>query len=98
MDARRRLWLLLCETVDGITRYAIDSVASLEPMLGPEVAAAFRDRLIKFWRLWRPKQKSEKAEIPSHPVLWLLGLGVGCLCGGGVGGLCQRHDLGVFQL
>jgi hypothetical protein len=69
MDARLyHLWLLLCETVDASTRYAIDSVAPLEPMLGPEVASAFRDGLIKFWRLWRPKLKSEKAEKERNQI------------------------------
>jgi hypothetical protein len=59
------------------------------------------DGLVRRSGLCRPstradKLKSEKAEFP--PILWSLGLGVGCLCGGGVGGLCQYHDLGVFPL
>jgi len=66
MDARLyRLWLLLGETVDGSMRYAIDGVASLEPMLGAEVAAASRDGLIKFCQLWRPKLKARRRR--SHP-------------------------------
>jgi hypothetical protein len=55
------LWQLLSETVDSNSRYAIDSVAPLEPMLGPEVAAALRDGLIQHWRLWTPKLKSARS-------------------------------------
>ena len=61
-DARLyHLWLLLCEAVDTNSRYAINTVAPLEPMLGPDVAAALRDALIKFWREWPPKPKSERS-------------------------------------
>jgi hypothetical protein len=55
------IWQLLSETVDGSNRYAIDSVAALEAMLGPEVAAAFQDGLIQHWRLWTPKLKSARS-------------------------------------
>ena len=55
------LWQLLTETVDASSRYAIDSIAPLEPMLGPEVAAATRDGLIQHWRLWTPKLKSDRS-------------------------------------
>jgi hypothetical protein len=55
------LWLLLSQTVDANTCYAIDSVAPVEPMLGAEVAAALRDALIQHWRLWRPRLKSTRA-------------------------------------
>jgi hypothetical protein len=55
------LWQLLSETVDGSTRYALDSIVPLEPMLGPQVAAAARDGLIHHWRLWSPKLKSARS-------------------------------------
>ena len=55
------LWLLLSETVDASSRYAIDSIAPLEPMLGAEVAAALQDALIQHWRVWRPSLKSARA-------------------------------------
>jgi hypothetical protein len=55
------LWQLLTETVDASSRYAIDSIAPLEPMLGSEVAAATRDGLIQHWRLWTPKLKSARS-------------------------------------
>ena len=61
------LWQLLTETVDASSRYAIDSIAPLEPMLGPEVAAATRDGLIQHWRLWTPKLKSARsADEPNE--------------------------------
>ena len=44
-----------------INRYAIDDVAALEPLLGSELTAAFRDALIGFWRQWRPQLVSERA-------------------------------------
>ena len=77
MDGRLyHLWLLLCQTADVSTRYSIDSVGRLEPMLGPEVAAAFRDGLIKFWRLWRPRLKSEKAAKERNQINSLDSMGI----------------------
>jgi hypothetical protein len=55
------LWQLLSETVDASSRYAIDRIAPLEPMIGREVAAAVRDGLIQHWRLWTPKLKSARS-------------------------------------
>jgi hypothetical protein len=54
------LWQLLTQTVDSSSRYAIDSIAPLEPMLGAEAAAALRDAIMQHWRLWRPRLKSTK--------------------------------------
>lgn len=55
------LWLLLSQTVDASTCYAIDSTAPIEPMLGAELAAALRDALIQHWRLWQPTLKSTRS-------------------------------------
>jgi hypothetical protein len=55
------LWQLLSQMVDASSRYAIDSFAPLEAMLGSEVAAAARDGLIQYWRLWRPRLKSARS-------------------------------------
>jgi hypothetical protein len=62
------LWQLLSETVDASSRYAIDSIAPLEPMLGPEVAAAVRDGLIQHWRLWTPKLKSARSAAERNQI------------------------------
>ncbi len=70
------LWLLLSEAVDANTRYAIDTVAPLEPMLGPEVAAALRDALIRFWRQWQPKLKSERSANERNRILGLDCMGI----------------------
>jgi hypothetical protein len=62
VDARLfHLWKLLSDTVDSGTRYAIDSAASIEPVLGSELADRLQEALIRFWRLWKPKLKSEMA-------------------------------------
>jgi hypothetical protein len=62
------LWQLLTETVDASSRYAIDSIAPLEPMLGKEVAAAARDGLIQHWRLWTPKLKSARSAAERNQI------------------------------
>jgi hypothetical protein len=54
------LWSLLSDTVDASTRYAIHTVAPVEPMLGADLAAELRDALIRHWRLWEPTLKSTK--------------------------------------
>jgi hypothetical protein len=62
VDARLyHLWQLLRDTVDASTRYAIDSVAPLEPVIGEAAAAALRDALIEHWRNWQPRLKSSRA-------------------------------------
>lgn len=77
VDARLyHLWLLLCEAVDASSRYAINTVAPLEPMLGPDVAAALRDALIKFWRQWRPTPKSERSAGERNRIASLDCMGV----------------------
>jgi hypothetical protein len=55
------LWNLLVSATRGSSRYAIASVAPVEPILGPELAAALRDGLIRHWRSWNPRAKSAKS-------------------------------------
>jgi hypothetical protein len=54
------LWQLLDKSVNARTGYAIDGVASLEPILGPELTAAVRDGLIEHWRGCRPRLRSDR--------------------------------------
>jgi hypothetical protein len=54
------LWRLLSVAVNRDSRYAIESVAPLEPMLGAELATEVRDALIAHWRAWQPRVKSER--------------------------------------
>ena len=54
------LWRLLSSALGDTNRYAIDDVTAIEPMVGSDVTAAFRDALIGFWRQWRPKLVSER--------------------------------------
>ena len=62
------LWLLLSQTVDASTRYAIDSIAPIEPMLGAELAAALMDALIQHWRLWQPTLKSTRSANEQNQI------------------------------
>ncbi|MGE0854154.1 MAG: hypothetical protein AB7O44_31850 [Hyphomicrobiaceae bacterium] len=54
------LWQLLSSAAGRDSRYAIDSVAPLEPMLGAELAGEVREAIIGHWRLWRPRLKSAR--------------------------------------
>jgi hypothetical protein len=54
------LWELL-SSMDGQSRYAIDDVRLVEPILGAELTAAFQDALITFWRQWDPTLESDRA-------------------------------------
>jgi hypothetical protein len=76
-DARLfHLWKLLNDTVDSSTRYAIDSVAPIESVLGRELADRLEEGLLRFWRLWKPKLKSEKAsgELNQTSLIDCMGL------------------------
>lgn len=55
------LWQFLNSAMQSRNRYAIESVAPVEPVLGPEVAAALRDGLIRHWRTWEPTRESTRA-------------------------------------
>jgi hypothetical protein len=54
------LWHLLTLTVDINKGYAIESVQSLEPILGLDATGLLRGALISHWRAWRPTLKSGK--------------------------------------
>ena len=54
------LWQLLSSAVRTNSRYAIDSVTAVEPVLGRELAGALRDGLIRHWRTWEPFRKSTR--------------------------------------
>ncbi len=54
-------WRLLRMASPQNTRYAIDSVAPLEPMIGYEAAVAVGDALISLWRRRRPQLRSTRA-------------------------------------
>jgi hypothetical protein len=62
------LWRLLSSAVHGNSRYAIDSVTAVEPILGRELAAALRDGLIRHWRTWEPSRKSTRAPEDRNTV------------------------------
>lgn len=68
-DTRSRLYDLWCLLDKARARYAIDSVAPLEPMFGREVADAVRDGLIAHWRSWRPELKSTKGLAGRNAIL-----------------------------
>ncbi len=55
------LWQLLQSLAPSGSRYAIDTVAPLEPLIGREAALAVRGGLIGLWRVWRPILRSERA-------------------------------------
>jgi hypothetical protein len=54
------LWHLLNAALGSQARYAIETVAPLEPMLGAELAGAVRDGIIAHWRAWAPRPKSAR--------------------------------------
>jgi hypothetical protein len=61
IDARLyHLWQLLSRATGRHSRYAIETVAPLVPILGQDVADALRDGLIAHWRAWRPRVKSQR--------------------------------------
>lgn len=70
------LYRLLSETAGTEARYAVDTVAPLESILGPELTSTFRDALIGHWRLWRPRLKSTKELAKRNQISMLDCMGV----------------------
>ena len=61
IDARLyHLWQLLSRATGRKSRYAIETVAPLIPILGQDLADALRDALISHWRAWLPRLKSQR--------------------------------------
>jgi hypothetical protein len=56
------LWELLSHAADADHRYALDSVAPLEPMIGRDAAEGFRLGLIAHWRAWTPWLRSARKD------------------------------------
>lgn len=54
------LWELLNWTTNSGSRYGIEDVTPIVPVVGQPVADAFRDGLIAFWPLWKPKLVSSR--------------------------------------
>jgi hypothetical protein len=54
------LWQLVNAVGTNQSRYAVDDLGPLEPMLGSAVVGALRDAFINFWRHWKPRLRSEK--------------------------------------
>lgn len=70
------LWQLLSNAVVSNARYAVGTVRSIEPALGPELAAAFRDGLIRHWRTWQPVAKSTRPADSRNTINSLDAMGI----------------------
>ncbi len=73
------LWHLLSQAVNAEGRFALDSVAPLEPMIGQEAAEGFRLGLIAHWRAWTPWVRSAREgaklnEIRPFDCMGLVGI------------------------
>lgn len=56
------LWELLSQTAGAHSRYALDNVAPLEPMIGVEAAEGFRLGIIAHWRARTPWVRSARED------------------------------------
>jgi len=70
------LWHLLNQTQDVDYKYAIDSVAPLEPMIGVQAANTFRAGLIAHWRAWNPWLRSTRKDDELNQVRSLDCMGI----------------------
>jgi hypothetical protein len=70
-------WYLHCrlrEDRDPLNRWSVSNWRSLEPEFGIEVAEAFRDGAVGFWRRSSPVMLSQGAESSNTPVAVIFGL------------------------
>jgi hypothetical protein len=70
------LWRLLNMSDDVDRKYAIDSVAPLEPMIGPEATEGFRVGLIAHWRAWDPWPRSTRKDEELGQIRFLDCMGI----------------------
>ena len=69
------LWQLL-SNASGDSRYALDSVAPLEPMIGLAATEAFKRGLIAHWRAWTPWVRSVRKDEELNQVRNLDSMGI----------------------
>jgi hypothetical protein len=62
------LWQLLQSATPQSSRYALDTVVPLEPLIGQEASLAVRDGLIGLWRVWEPWLKSAREENKRNQI------------------------------
>ena len=70
------VWQLLSSAASSNARYAIETVRSIEPALGTELAASFRDGLIRHWRTWQPAAKSARPADSRNSINSLDAMGI----------------------
>jgi hypothetical protein len=70
------LWHLLSMSDDVDRKYAIDSVAPLEPMIGPQATEGFRVGLIAHWRAWDPWLRSTRKDEELNQIRFLDCMGI----------------------
>jgi hypothetical protein len=70
------LWHLLSLSDDVDRKYAIDSVAPLEPMIGAQATEGFRVGLIAHWRAWDPWLRSTRKDEDLNQVRFLDCMGI----------------------
>jgi hypothetical protein len=76
-DARLfHLWHLLSLSDDVDRKYAIDSVAPLEPMIGAQATEHFRVGLIAHWRAWDPWLRSTRKDEELNQIRSLDCMGI----------------------
>lgn len=77
MDGRLlSLWQLLSAADWGKNRYAIDSLAAIEPVLGTELTEELRRALIGFWRNWTPRLASTRLSAERNQINTLDCIGI----------------------
>jgi hypothetical protein len=70
------LWQLLNQTEDVDRKYAIESVAPLEPMIGALAVEHFRIGLIAHWRAWDPWLRSTRKDEELNQIRLLDCMGI----------------------
>lgn len=70
------IWRLLNEAAGNGSRYAVDDLSSLEPILGKPTVEAASHAFIKFWREWKPKLQSTRPAETRNSVSSLDCMGI----------------------
>jgi len=73
------LWELLYSMDEHQSRYAIDNVSLIEPILGRDLALALRDGLIAFWRLWEPTLETARPADRRNQVSRIDCMAIACI-------------------